>query len=300
MIVLRGLLLFLMTNLAIASPWMTGPLLAPNGKTIPKHHVNIEPYFFYSLYSGAYRNLEVTPVITAGLTDFMDIQVATPFDANWSNGRQASAIGDASLGLGFQVFRQKEHGVMPNLRVVFQQVFPVGQYELLDPQLFGVDQTGLGSYQTLLAFNFQDLSEIKGGHYLRTRLSLVGASYSSVHVKGVNTFGGNPVTEGNVRLGNGYSADLAFEYTLTQNWVPVVEALYVWSGGVGFIGNPGFTPGGTVDSLAGKGGEQLSLAPALEYNFSPNFGIIGGVWFSASGPPSSQFTSYTLAFNYYF
>ncbi len=92
---------------------------------------------------------------------------------------------------------------------------------------------------------------------------------------------------------------MAFEYSLTKNWVPVFEALYVNSSASSFVGNPGLTPGGIVGSIGGTGGSQFSLAPALEYNFSANLGVIGGVWFPV-GNTSGGFTAYTLAINYFF
>ena len=76
--------------------------------------------------------------------------------------------------------------------------------------------------------------------------------------------------------------------------------LYVNSQATHFSGNPGFTPGGTVESVGGRGGNQASLAPAIEYNFTAQLGIIAGVWFSVTGPHAGEFTSNTIAINYYF
>ncbi len=45
--------------------------------------------------------------------------------------------------------------------------------------------------------------------------------------------------------------------------------------------------------------ESFSLAPALEYNWSANIGLIGGVWFTVGGRNTSRFVSGVLAFNVY-
>ncbi len=293
-------LLLFFTNAVIASPWMTGPLLAANGKTIPVGHINIEPYTFYSVYPKKFRNFETNPVLSVGLTNFLDIQAAFPYDFNWNSGKYTSNNVDYALGLGIQVMRQKEHSWLPDLRITVQEVFPTGKYEHLDPKKFGTDQTGSGSYQTSVGFNFQSVVELYKQHYLRTRLNFIGGTGSNVKVDGLSAFGGNEMSNGKVNIGNSYSADLAFEYSLTQNWVPVFEMLFVTSSATGFAGNPGFTPQGTLETLGGPGGKQLSLAPAIEYNFSANLGLIGGVWFSVTGPPAGQFTTYTLALNYFF
>ncbi len=44
---------------------------------------------------------------------------------------------------------------------------------------------------------------------------------------------------------------------------------------------------------------QFSIAPAIEYNWNANIGIIFGSWFTLAGKNSTQFTSGVFAFNYY-
>lgn len=296
----KFLALLFFSQVAIASPWMTGPLLAPAGKTIPPKHFNFEPYAFYTIYPGVFRNIEVTPILTAGITSFLDLQTSIPYDFSWHRGQYGNNVGDYSLGLGLQALRQKENSWVPDLRVSVQEVFPTGKYNHLNPNKFGTDQTGIGAYQTYVGFNFQKLTAFQDPHYLRARLSLVAAFASDLNVSGASTFGGGPLTHGKVSPGNSYSADLAFEYSLTQNWVPVFEVLYVNSKASDFLGSPGFTPGGTVESVGGVGGNLVSLAPAIEYNFNANLGIILGVWFSVTGPHAAEFVSNTIALNYYF
>lgn len=293
-------LLFFIINSAFSAPWMTGPLLAPSGKTVPAGHVNLEPYGFYTVYSGQFRNVEFLPIATIGLTSYLDVQTALPYDYSWNRGKNGSNIGDYSLGIGLQLLKEQENTWLPNLRVTLQEVFPTGKYDNLNPTKLGTDQTGVGAYQTSIGFHFQKLKELGGEHYLRSRLSLVGSFASDVNVNGVSVFGGNPTTQGTFSPGNAFSADLAFEYSLNQHVVPVFEAVFVNSTATDFNGNPGLTPAGITDSLGGRGGSQFSLAPAIEYNFTPNFGIIGGVWFSVGAPRGNGFTSYALAVNYYF
>jgi hypothetical protein len=296
----KFLFLLFFTHSVIAGPWFTGPLLAPAGKTIPAGHVNFEPYGFFSGYPQGFRNVEVTPVLSVGIMDFLDLQTSLPYDYNWDKRQHGNGIGDYSLALGIQVLRQKENSWLPDLRLVLQEVFPTGRFENLTLSKLSADQTGIGAYQTFVGLNFQRLTQFANEHYLRTRLSLVTARSSHVTVHGVNAFGGNPLTEGRIKLGSSYSVDLAIEYTLTQNWVPVFEVLYAHSPASNFEGNPGFTPGGTVSSIGGKSSNQASLAPALEYNFNSSLGVIGGVWFSITGPHPAKFVTGTVAVNYYF
>ena len=46
--------------------------------------------------------------------------------------------------------------------------------------------------------------------------------------------------------------------------------------------------------------KQATYAPAIEYNYNENFGIIAGYWFSTKGKNSPDFKSYVLALNFYF
>jgi hypothetical protein len=79
-----------------------------------------------------------------------------------------------------------------------------------------------------------------------------------------------------------------------------MEVLYAHSNSTNFKGNPGFTPGGSFANVGGKGGDSVSLAPAVEYNFTSNLGVIAGVWFSVTGPHPAKFTTSTVAVNYFF
>lgn len=294
------LALLFITNISFASPWMTGPLLAPAGKTIPAGHVNIEPYALYTVTENAFRNLNLLPIVTVGLTSFLDLQATLPYYYNWERHQHGSHIADASLTLGLQVLTQKENTWIPDLRFTIQENFPTGVYQNLNPAKFGTDVTGHGSYGTSFGLNFQRVDELIKEHYLRTRLSIIYTNLGKVKVHGLNAFGGGINTQGLVNPGNSFSTDLAFEYSLTQNWVPVFEMLYTQSLKTNFTGVSGFTPAGDLAGVGGAGGKQFSLAPALEYNFNANLGVIAGVWFSVSGPHASRFTTEAIAINYYF
>ncbi len=297
------LFLLFFTHVAIASPWFTGPLLAPAGKTIPKGHFNFEPYGFYTEYAAppTFKNVEVNPVISVGINSFMDFQASVPYDYSWLHEQHGRGIGDFSLGLGFQALIQKKGNFLPDLRIVLQETLPTGRFENLSPIKMGTDQTGIGAYQSVISFNFQRLFTVGKKHYLRSRVSLAGVFASSVHVEGFNTFGGDEATMGIVHPGNVYSADVAAEFTLTQNWVAVMEALYLHGNSTGFTANiGGITPSGAAGAVGGKGGDSASLAPAIEYNFTPTLGVIGGVWFTVTGPHAAKFISSAIAINYYF
>lgn len=292
-----------------AGPWYTGPLLAPAGHTIPRGHTNLELYDFNTVIPGIYNNAghvfrtpnnrsyAFYPIFSHGLTDKIDIQLVPAYDYNQNNGPHSQHIGDTGVVLGYQLLEQKGARFRPDLRVTVLEILPTGRYENLNPAKKGTDSTGLGSYQTGLNLNFQHLTELGEVHYLRSRLSLGYVKASRVHIEGFSSYGGNAATNGSIDPGDLISADLAGELSLTQNWVAVMEVFANNRQASAFKGLPGLDAEGDFDTIGHGRGKQVSLAPALEYNFSPNVGIISGVWFTVYGHQTAKFASYVVALN---
>lgn len=312
---LRGIVvtfLLICASTAIAGPWFTGPLLAPAGHTVPKGHINFEMYGLDVRANGhfndngkkvrtpLFQSIVGNPVFTYGVTDWMDVQALTPYVRNSTRGVNSEGYGDLTGVIGLQVMEQKESKWKPSLRFAISETFPTGKFEYLSPQLAGTDATGLGSYMTQLALNFQHLTQVFDTHYLRTRLSLTRLYSSKVKVHGLNSYGGVVDTDGQIATGIENDADLAFEFTLTQNWVAVMEG-YVSEGkatrfnGILSLNNIG----GPSVSIGSGDFFETALAPAIEYNFNEHIGLIGGVWFPLSGKNTSDYVAYLLALNAY-
>lgn len=302
--------MFFSSKTVWAGPWFTGPLLAPAGHTIPRGHSNLEIYGFNTINEGIYtknwklihvphsESLVGLPIFSHGLTDKLDVQYSLPYVYNKNQGASAQGIGDTSVTLGYQLLEQKDSKWRPDLRVTLQEVIPTGRFETLNPLNNGTDATGLGSYQTGVAFNFQHLKPI-GTHYLRTRLSLNYLKPSRVSVRGLSSFGGTADTMGSVDPGSLFTTDLAAEFTVTQNWVAVMEGYYATRAATGFNGIIGNDATGMPGSIGHGDIEEITLAPAIEYNFSPNVGVIAGPWFTVKGRETTEFISYVLALNAY-
>lgn len=305
-----GLCFTLFSEIIHAGPWFTGPILAPAGRTVPRDHTNFEIYALEVLTDAQYdihgkklriptfRSQVWNPILTHGFTDWLDIQLSIPYAFNSTKNVDYHHIADTSVAAGIQLLNQKESKWLPNLRLVIQETFPTGKFDNLSLNLLGTDATGLGSYRTYIGLNFQHLIEVYDSHYLRTRLILSRLYSSPVSVQGLNSFGGTATTSGTVNLGAEDNFDLAFEYTLTQNWVAVMEG-YISEGqstrfnGILDIVNSGIS-GINSDKYL-----EIGLAPALEYNFTENVGVIGGVWFPVKGKNTSSFMTYVLALNAY-
>lgn len=293
-------------------PWFTGPLLAGGGNTIPAGHVNIEPYLFYTKAYGQYNSnrqavgfpnnfytFSPTMVLSVGINKFMDIGATLPYNYSSTEGQTNSAMGDSTVSLGFQLIKGVSNTWRPSIRGVISETVPTGNYQNLNPSKLGTDATGTGAYQTSLGLNIQQLWQVSATKYINNRLAFGYTFPSTSHVEGVNTFGGTPQTTGDEKLGSQFSADLAFEYTLTNHWVPAIDILYTANGTSNFTGIAGTNVNGLPAIENGPSGDELSLAPAIEYNFNSHFGIIAGPWFSVAGRNATQFVSGVIAFNYY-
>ena len=304
--------LFIFSNLGFAGPWFTGPLLAPAGHTIPNGHTNFEMYGIDVFSDGHYdqsgnlihtplfRSVVANPILSHGFTDWLDVQLTLPYVFSSTLGVNSNKIADIATAFGFQLVEQNGSPKRADVRILVQETFPTGRFENLNPALFGTDSTGLGSYQTQIGLNLQYLREIYNSHYLRTRLILSHLYTTPVTVNGFNSYGGTANTHGRISSGSENDVDLAFEYTLTQNWVAVLEGTYSKGQSTRFTGDLDIgNLGGPVPSIGFADYYETALAPAVEYNFNSNVGVIGGVWFPVSGKNTSHYMTYVLALNAY-
>lgn len=286
-------------------PWFTGPLLTGSSNTIEKGHFYMEPYIFATKTRGVFdanwhkqKSESVwsfnTPILMQyGLTNFMDMTVSPQFYHNRKGYVKDTVFGDLLVGGSFQIQKEKQSDWFPGLKVGIKELLPTGKYDKLRLSKEGTDAAGGGSYATTIDLDFGKLIKFNASNYLNTRLTLSYTHFSDVNVRGVNAYGGDVTTDGRVSLGDTYSASLGFEYTLTRYVNLALDVLYIKNGSVTFRGL-------TTESMTAPSGQQISFAPAVEYNFNANMGMIGGVWFSGFGKNASNFVSYVFALSLYF
>ncbi len=312
-------------------PWFVGPLIALSGQALPKGQTNFEFYSFYAPSYGIYNrdwaptqfpkyvNTQFIPEISYGMMDHMDIELDPTYVINQNQHETGSNMGDTTLILGLQLLDQGTSRLGSDLKLTLQETFPTGIYDHLDPNNIGTDGTGAGSYQTGIGINIQHLSKFKDNHYVNSHLCFTYIHTSPVDLNGYSVYGGTPATKGVINPGHMFSIDAAAEVSLTQNWVAVMEGFFQYqlaSSFEGFIGDqvngiPVIEIKGRRrllflfpsrhnigrDDIGSGNSDMFTLAPALEYNFSENYGLIGGAWFTVIGKNTPSFTSYALAFN---
>lgn len=297
-------------------PWLTGPLLTPNAHAIPLGHMNIEPYFYantaYGIYDRHWRthpskhnfyNYNVAVPAQFGFAPRMDVQIVPQFSWNHTHGTSPSSasdwvLNDLPFAMDLQIVYDDPKNWYPAVKLQFFANVPWGKFRHLDPDKLGTDIGGSGSWLPGFSINMSRLFHFTGTHFLATRWFTSYVIPSSVVVSDYNTYGGGYGTRGTVYPGPTLSAGFGLEYTLSQTWALAFDALYSHSAKTRFSGHAGST-GGVPNSIGGPSSEHFSIAPAIEYNWSPNYGVIAGAWFSLAGRNSSEFANGVIALNIY-
>jgi hypothetical protein len=286
------------------NPWYTGPLLTPSASVLPPPHVVIQPYFFYTdnyahfdKHGKSHRvpDLDVIKPALAplqvGITKWMDATVSISGVHNHQHGHSYMNWGDTMVSVGFGLLRQTAY--KPAIKFVIQETFPTGHYQRFSARKANVESTGAGSYQTNFSLNVSKVVWWLTLHPMNFRTSIGYTVNSNVFVHGFNSYGGGKGTRGSVKGGNTFAWDIGYEYSFTQRWVAALDIVYNYSSKTTFSGR-------TVAPVGGPFNDQLSLAPAIEYNFNDHSGVLAGIWFTVWGRNSSNFFADVFSFYYMF
>lgn len=299
------------------TPWFTGPIIAPSSVAVPPGHVTIEPYVFATVTGGLYTkhwhtislpnvynnkskslpnfySYTLQTIIQAGIVPGIDCRIDPQLFYNTCGGAKSFEFGDFPIGMGFQLLHEDSERWVPNIKFAIRAYIPSGKYQHLNPNKNGTDGVGTGSWNPSAVLIFGKIFHTSGVHFISSRLEARYTVGTPVHVKGLNVYGGAKGTHGTVYPGNVLFIDLAGEYSLTQNWALALDTIYIHENKTRFSGKTPLKAPVGYSSL-----EQFSLAPAIEYNFNVNIGIIAGAWFTVAGRNAYQFASGTIAINIY-
>ncbi len=282
------------------NPWYTGPLLAPPASVLPPGQFNVQPYLFMTNNYGQFdkhahshhiphlHQLNPQVVFQFGMFKRVYGGVIAQGLRNKQSGHSSMNWGDTSALLGIGLL--KETAYMPALLISIKESFPSGRYQRLHRS---VDGMGAGAYQTTLGFNVSKVVWWLTLHPMAFRFAQSWSLPAMVHVSGLNSYGGGPGTHGKVRRGHAYSFDFGYEFSFTQRWVLALDVVYNYAQKTRFSGR-------TTAAVGGPFSDQLSLAPAIEYNVNENLGFLGGVWLTVWGRNSLNFLSGIVSFTYTF
>ncbi len=300
------------SNAEEIEPWLTGSLIAPRGVAVPFKDFEIDSYVYFFTFSGSYNDhwkessypnfysLNPQWLCYFGLTPWMDITVVPQFFYNTTEGQSFCGFGDFSAGLDFQLYPDDAKFWFPGIKFSVIEIFPTGKFDHLSANKLETDITGAGSFATLLSLILYKAYHISGTHFFSLNLSGQYSISSPVNVHGLNVYGGGEGTDGKVIPGNILTGICSFEYSLNRNWALALDTVWIHVDEFQFFGDPGLTDSGEPATVDGPSSEQLSFAPAFEYNFSENLGIIAGCWFTVLGRNIDVFQSATMNLYYYY
>lgn len=293
------------------TPWLTGPLLSETGYVIPQGHWDFNPYQYITTYFGAYDEhwhassvkhnfyeLNTQLLFYYGFANRFDFVIVPAFSWNHTAGASHWVLNDLDLWLDYQLLNEKKGYWWPSIKLTPFISFPIGRYQKLNPKSKQTDIGGTGSWQPGISIAFSRLYWWGGHHYFAPNLNFNYIFPTPVHVKGLNAYGGGHHTQGKVYPGQYYSALFGFELSLTQNWGLACDLEYLHVNKTRFKGHPGKSHG-HPNEIGFPSSERWSLAPAIEYCWSENLGLIAGVWFTLAGRNTDQFASAIIALEIY-
>lgn len=295
-------------------PWLTGPLITPSARNIPRGELNFEPYLFATASSSAYDsnwervaappsnwNLSILAILQAGITNWLDFTIIPSWAFLLANGSHSFVLQDFYAAFGFQLLKQSENGWYPSIRLVLGETFPIGRFDNLDPEQFGTDAAGAGAYLTRITLLLSEKIQLHGFNWLSLRFGASWTIPSNVRVRGVSAYGGAFDTNGSINPGQGYQLLFGCELSLTQQWALAYDLVANYNQPIQFTGFPGFNElTGLPANLNQPFSTQYSMAPAIEYSWSAKLGVISGVWFTMAGKNATAFTSWVTALNYFY
>jgi hypothetical protein len=261
--------------------WWTGPMLAASAATLLRGHSLIEPYLYDVI--GAHSNgFGSLTYVLYGLTDKLTVgAIPTGGFNKVSDGPSSSSIqrGDIPLQAQYRLTQFHVGSWIPATALNVQESFPTGRYDQLGDR--PSDGFGSGAHTTTLGLYSQMYFWLPNQRILRMRFDTSQAFSSNVNVEGVSVYGTAAGFSGQAKPGNSFLADPSWEYSLTRSWVLALDTTYRHNSNTRVTGDNLPAPSGMQDlssvRLNSGSSEVFAFAPALEYNWRPNLGVLLGL-----------------------
>ncbi len=220
-----------------------------------------------------------------------------------SNGGPSSShvgLGDVSVLAQYRLTQFHEGSWIPTVSALVEETFPTGKYDRLGDR--PSDGMGQGAYTTTLSIYSQTYFWMPNGRILRTRLDLSQAFSNNVAVRDVSVYGTEAGFRGRAKPGGSFFADASGEYSLTKRWVLGLDVNYGQHASTIVSANDILNPANVQSSrgLTTSSGwsDAIGFIPAVEYNWTPNLGVIFGVRRIMPGRNSSGSVTPVMAINF--
>jgi hypothetical protein len=288
--------------------WYTGSLVSPSGAMTKKGMIAWEPYMTYSQPVGQFNSNGVSQpmhprqkavsnftLYKYAITDAISIQLTPVIEYRWKKGDNTSSglkFGDLPVDLMWRYVDADPKRYIPALSVFAGMAMPTGDYNRLGRAQDGV---GAGTYTFRLALTEQSTYTLPGQHELRLRVwSTFRRAVTTAHLHDVTSYGTSAGFKGRAQPGMYGESGFSLEFGINQKWVLALDLARDWSNGSHLRGTT--ATGKKVDTIAQSSGDW-QIAPAIEYNWSPRFGVIAGVSTYFAGHNTGLDVSPQVAFN---
>jgi len=288
---------------AVQSQWFTGTLEAPS-PALPKAGIlAIEPYVIFTSNTGAYgdgwhhysvpndaSSFESVTVLKYALSNRLSVEALPSFARAWNDDVRSVGFGDLPIELEYRFNDENNHTGAPSVTAAMGVSLPTGRYEHLNTPLSGF---GSGAYTLKEGLLFQSLFDTPNHHPVRLRFyGAVFESLGSVSVRDVSVYGTATGFRGRVAPGITEQIGVGGGYALDQRWVLALDIVGNNTGGFKLHGT---ALNGTSANVNGSSSSSVSIAPAVEYNWSGAIGVIAGVELSAAGRNTSSYIAPQIA-----
>jgi hypothetical protein len=285
----------------------TGALVSP-APPLPKGLFNVEPYLIQTHVVGQYGadghrrdsddvadDWRLTVPMTYGVTDRLTLgaTVNAVFAPDDDAQRHVTA-GDTTLTAYWLVAMGKgEH--TPSLTLAAFHNLTTGQHDRLEQRRLA-NATGSGAESTTLALIAQ--SYFLPGRNLRGRAGLswrLPGAQAGIH--GQSDYGTTAGFQGHAELGSAAQANIGLEYSINRTWVLASDIVYEQESSTHLRGQQQTAKGAIAVTRDSPSSWRMSLAPAVEYHWTDNTGMILGAFVSVDGRNSAAVVSPQVAVN---
>jgi len=237
--------------------------------------------------------------INYGLADRFTVGMIPIFGYNEvSNGPSSAGIGvgDLTVQAQYRLHLFGENSRIPTMSVAVQETLPTGRYDQLGGR--PSDGFGAGAFTTTLAFYSQTYFWLPNGRILRMRFNVAPAFSRELNVRDVSVYGTAQGFRGHAKPGSSVFVDAAWEYSLTQRWVLALDATYRHQGNTSVSGFYILSSTSSDVQLNSGTSDAFGLAPAIEYNWKRNLGVIVGARIIPAGRNTTATITPAVAVNF--
>ena len=289
---------------AASQQWFTGSLYAVSPALSQAGALAIEPYAITSFNTGRYDAdghhhgpdggtdpAVLLTVVKYGLTNKLTIATTPSVTHSW-NAAQGTGTGFGDLPIELE-YRLRDTVIAtgaPSITGSIGLRLPTGRFDHLRNPL---NAHGSGAWTLKAGLLAQSLFNTGSGHAMRVRLyGSVAMPVARISVHDVSVYGTVDGFAGRVMPGPSAEIGMSVGYGLTQRWVLALDLLYDNAAGFRLDGTRG---DGTRLQQRSPSSSSFAVAPAVEYSWSANAGIIAGVAFSGAGSNTSSFIAPQIA-----